>query len=69
MGSSKQVTIMDELDERVKQMQSDFLMALSLREEEERSANDNELAKQRSANDFELAKQLQAEEERIFNKK
>lgn len=71
MVSTKQVSILEEHDQRVKQMENDFLMALSLKEEDERSAqaNDNEASRQRSVTDFELAKQLQEEEDRNFSSK
>lgn len=67
--TNRQIVEFEAIDQRQKQMESDFQLALSLRDEDfVASSKDNETAQRRSLTDFELAKQLQAQEEEDFKK-
>lgn len=71
--TNKQVSEFKAIDQRQQQLENDFLMALSLREEEKLNAprEETELLGETSSalkpdDDFELAKRLQEEENRIY---
>lgn len=78
-ATNKQIIEFQAIDERQKQLESDFQLALSLREEDDRGISggaggvttvdtSGSHVQDATLSDFELAKRLQAEEEERFKK-
>lgn len=69
--TNRQVSEFNAIDQRQQQLENDFLMALSLREEGTALGQDNQQQDEtmchKTIDDFELAKQLQAQEDRYFD--
>lgn len=72
--TNRQVSEFNAIDQRQQQLENDFLMALSLKEEEtvlgqdtQRHQQQDETACHKTIDDFELAKQLQAQEDRYYD--